>query len=95
MTRRRSARFLWTGRLLALLLGLLAAGVGCSPHANREVVVYCAQDQTFAEPILAEFTRQTGVRDFRLGDETHAAAPFASSCATPSTMHFASMGRPL
>lgn len=62
MTRMRAARFLWTGRLLALLLGLLAAGVGCSRHANREVVVYCAQDQTFAEPILAEFTRQTGVR---------------------------------
>lgn len=47
--------------LLALFLGLLLA-TGCSPHNAREVVIYCAQDQTFAEPILTEFTRQTGIR---------------------------------
>lgn len=35
-----------------------------SREANEKasVVLYCAQDQVFAEPILAEFTRQTGIR---------------------------------
>ncbi len=30
--------------------------------SSSEVVLYCAQDQVFAEPILAEFTRRTGTR---------------------------------
>ena len=30
--------------------------------AARTVVLYCAQDQVFAEPLLADFTRQTGIR---------------------------------
>jgi len=42
--------------LWALVLGLL----GCS--RSPEVVLYCAQDQVYAEPIVAEFSRQTGVR---------------------------------
>ena len=47
---------------------LLAASTACrkdksQPHAPpREVVVYTALDRSFSEPILAEFTRQTGIK---------------------------------
>lgn len=44
-----------------------AAGAWLGPWRSvagpgAEVVLYCAQDQVFAEPMLAEFTRETGVR---------------------------------
>lgn len=29
--------------------------------SRRAIILYCAQDQVFAEPILAEFTKQTGI----------------------------------
>ena len=45
---------------LWLLVGLVLAGCGHGPEPS--VVVYCAQDQEYAEPIFAEFTRQTGLR---------------------------------
>lgn len=41
-----------------LALPLLAAGCRREPR----VVLYCAQDREFAEGLLADFTRQTGVR---------------------------------
>src|SRR5437588_5370414 len=44
---------------MALLLAMLAAA-GCS-SAKPRVVLYCAQDQEFAEESLAEFTRRTGI----------------------------------
>jgi iron(III) transport system substrate-binding protein len=48
---------------LALLVLLVLAGLaGCGRDPAREVVAYIAQDQVFAEPLLAEFTRQTGIR---------------------------------
>jgi iron(III) transport system substrate-binding protein len=36
---------------------------GCSKRSasSDSVILYCAQDQIFAEPILAEFTKQTGI----------------------------------
>ncbi len=40
---------------VAILILLLA---GCTPAADR-VVLYSAQDQEFAEPLFAEFTRQS------------------------------------
>ena len=46
------------GRLTSLAVG--AAFIGCSPEP--EVVAYCAQDQVYAEPIFADFTRTTGIR---------------------------------
>ena len=36
--------------------------VGCGSRREPTVIVYCAQDQEFAEPLLAEFTRQTGIK---------------------------------
>ena len=47
--------------LFTLCLGL-ALLVGCRNHQEPTVIVYCAQDQVFAEPLLAEFTRQTGIK---------------------------------
>jgi iron(III) transport system substrate-binding protein len=51
---------------LALLLPALAImGAllgGCGGQGESTVIVYCAQDQVFAEPLLAEFTRQTGIK---------------------------------
>jgi iron(III) transport system substrate-binding protein len=40
------------------IVGLLLAGCGKSEH----VVVYTSQDQMYAEPIFAAFTRQTGIK---------------------------------
>jgi iron(III) transport system substrate-binding protein len=36
--------------------------VGCRGQQEPAVTVYCAQDQVFAEPLLVEFTRQTGIK---------------------------------
>jgi len=32
------------------------------PNVGNEVILYCAQDQMFAEPVLEAFTRETGIR---------------------------------
>lgn len=37
------------------------ATLGCRPGAPS-VVLYCAQDQELAEPVLSRFTQQTGIR---------------------------------
>lgn len=39
----------------------LAFFIGCSRHADREVVLYTSQDRVYAEPILRQFTRETGI----------------------------------
>src|SRR5947199_10600727 len=44
----------------AFLAALPAALAGCSRPEAR-VVVYCAQDREFAEGLLADFTRETGL----------------------------------
>ncbi len=46
-------------RRVALLLPLLLAG--CAPPGPKPVVVYCAQDQEFAEAAFAEFTSARGL----------------------------------
>jgi iron(III) transport system substrate-binding protein len=38
-----------------------ALGCGLQADANREVVVYCALDREFSEPILQRFEREAGV----------------------------------
>lgn len=57
-------RFPFLGIAFCLLAGLgLAACRPSKPASDAgEVVVYCAQDQVVAEPLFAEFTRQTGIR---------------------------------
>ncbi len=59
----------WTvTRMLAVglcLFGLVSFLTSCSPaNADRkgEVVIYCAQDQVYAEPIFQEFEKETGIK---------------------------------
>src|SRR5678816_3851439 len=53
---------------LPLVIGILAASIVTSvwlllkPVKSSSVVIYTSQDQQFAEPILTEFTRQTGIK---------------------------------
>ena len=51
-------------RRAALMCGLVAGAAwsGCWSAGKNEVVVYCALDREFAEPVLADFEKQTGVR---------------------------------
>src|SRR5690349_10721836 len=48
---------------LALLASLAVAFSfsGCAPQSAREVIVYTSLDEEFSRPILAEFTRETGI----------------------------------
>ncbi len=51
-------RFSW----IAWILGIAwLGGFGCGNPDSKPVVVYCAQDQVYAESILADFTQQTGI----------------------------------
>jgi len=50
-----------SGPYLVALLFLISLLTACT-HSNRTVVVYTSQDQIYAEPLLAEFTRQTGIQ---------------------------------
>ena len=48
---------------VALFCSLVLLLYCCScRQQEREVILYTSQDQQFAEPILAEFTRQTGLK---------------------------------
>ena len=50
---------------ISILAALVTLGIaGCSPSGStdRSVVLYCSQDQVIAEPVLAEFTRQTKIQ---------------------------------
>jgi len=53
-----SAGFAWR-ILAALTISFLA---GCHSREHSEVAVYTSQDQVYAEPILKEFTRETGIQ---------------------------------
>ena len=44
---------------LAILIFVL---VPLSSKPMKQVIAYCAQDQEYAEPILREFTKQTGIK---------------------------------
>lgn len=51
-------------RALGWIVWLLMGGVllAAAPAPERAVVVYTSQDQVYAEPILRQFQRQTGVK---------------------------------
>ena len=55
-------------RLAAILLLILVSGCG---KAKPRVVLYCAQDREFAEGLLADFGRDTGI-DVALKFDTEA-----------------------
>lgn len=49
--------------VIALLAALLLPSISCGKRqAGPAVVVYAAQDQVYAEPILREFERKTGIK---------------------------------
>ncbi len=47
--------------LSAFLMPMLMMGSGCSGGSEDRLVVYCAHDSVFSEPILKEFERRTGI----------------------------------
>lgn len=49
------------GLFLLLFLGLLTGGVGLR-NDSSSLILYCAQDQVFAERVLEEFHRRTGLK---------------------------------
>lgn len=51
----------WTHWVLYALIGLGLVGILVTSRTGGGVVLYCAQDQVFAEPLLAEFTARTGI----------------------------------
>src|SRR5687768_18213315 len=52
----------WGGCLLILILLLILVGLAGCRKPRPEVVIYVSQDQVYAEPILREFSRRTGIR---------------------------------
>lgn len=52
----------WTHWVLYAVIGLGLIGLLLTSRSGGGVVLYCAQDQVFAEPLLAEFTAKTGIR---------------------------------
>ncbi len=60
MTRRTSLAMWNLARWLVVLCCLLLAA--CQGSEQRQVVVYTSVDQVYAEPILKEFEKQTGIR---------------------------------
>ena len=46
--------------ICALLLVMVA--IGCDSTEQRQVLIYTSQDQQFSEPILNDFTKQTGIK---------------------------------
>ncbi len=55
----RSAEFIPLAIALCLFALLL---IGCGDKPAPAVIVYASQDQVYAEPILQEFTQQTGIK---------------------------------
>ena len=57
------AQFWWLPLLLIGVLSGWLIPISCSAQASSPIViVYASQDQVYAEPILHEFTRQTGIK---------------------------------
>ncbi|MBP8260355.1 MAG: substrate-binding domain-containing protein [Verrucomicrobia bacterium] len=52
----------WRAISLAATMAVLAAAAGCGRSSADRLVVYTSLDRLYAEPILADFTRQTGIQ---------------------------------
>lgn len=59
----------WTGLIIFLAFVLW---IGCRPSRENVVVVYTSQDQIYAQQILADFTRETGIHVLPLFDSESA-----------------------
>lgn len=53
---------------ITLVVVLCAAWIAISRRASGSLVVYCTHDLVYAEPVLEEFTRQTGIQVTLVGD---------------------------
>jgi iron(III) transport system substrate-binding protein len=54
---------IWSGLLAIILLsGVISIPNFFGKGDSREVIVYAAQDQVYAEPILKDFEKQTGIK---------------------------------
>ncbi len=51
-----------------LALGLLAGWYAITRRAGNTLVVYCTHDLVYAEPVLEEFTKRTGIAVTLVGD---------------------------
>src|SRR5580692_9523186 len=47
---------------LCLLFAVVVALTGCRGRQSQIVIVYTSQDEVFAEPILADFEKETGIQ---------------------------------
>ncbi len=47
---------------LCVLFAVVVALVGCGEKQSQTVVIYTSQDEVFAEPILADFEKETGIQ---------------------------------
>src|SRR5436190_7886000 len=58
------ARFWFSGLLILLVIMVVTMALGATAcfKSSPEVIIYAAQDQQFAEPILKEFQKQTGIK---------------------------------
>ena len=63
MTHEKNASVFHSSFVVRHLIILLAVAFssGCAPQSAREVIVYTSLDEEFSRPILAEFTRETGI----------------------------------
>ena len=51
-----------------LVIGLLVSWIVIARRASGTLVVYCTHDLVYAEPVLEEFTRRTGIQVTIVGD---------------------------
>jgi iron(III) transport system substrate-binding protein len=57
--------------MFVVLIGM-AGLTGCRPTPQERIVLYCSQDREYAEGILADFTRRTGIPvDIRFDSEAN------------------------
>lgn len=47
--------------VMAVLAAMLLPAISCA-KSKPEVILYCAQDQTYAEPLLKQFEQETGIK---------------------------------
>ena len=55
------SQFWWVILLLSLFAATLLPAM-LAAEGREEVIAYCAQDQTYAEPIFRDFQRETGIK---------------------------------
>ena len=48
--------------LAAALTGALVLTIGCGAKKDKEVVVYTAVDEVFAEDVIHDFEQETGIK---------------------------------